>query len=147
MTNSTLNGAPRTYLELVASFPPRSITSESGYCAVQEVLDKLLDKEELSRDEQDYLDILGLLVSDYERRQQVKIPDNHGTELLEALIEEHSLRQKDLVPIFKTESIASAILNGHRKLTVEHIQKLAEYFHTSPSAFFPLGTDSDFEES
>ena len=33
---------------------------------------------------------------------------------------ELGLQQKDLVPIFKTESIVSAILNGKRKFTVEH---------------------------
>lgn len=141
MANSTLNGASKAYLELVANFPPRSIKSESGYLAVQEVMDNILDKEELSEDEQDYLDILGLLVDDYEKQQQINVPDIHGVELLEALIKERSLRQKDLVPIFKTESIVSAILNGHRKLTVEHIQGLAEYFHTSPSAFFPAEAD------
>ncbi|WP_017740628.1 hypothetical protein [Scytonema hofmannii] len=51
---------------------------------------------------------------------------------------ELNLRQKDLVPIFKMESIVCHGLNGKRKLTLEHIQKLADYFHVSPTVFFPV---------
>ena len=63
-------------------------------------------------------------------------PDSIGVELLQALIDEFELKQKDLVPIFKTESIVSAVLNGRRKFTVEHIEKLADFFNISPAAFF-----------
>lgn len=49
---------------------------------------------------------------------------------------ELGLKQKDLVPLFKTESIVSSILSGQRKFTVEHIEKLAEFFKVSPSVFF-----------
>jgi HTH-type transcriptional regulator / antitoxin HigA len=40
------------------------------------------------------------------------------------------------VPIFKTESIVSDVLNGKRKLTVQHIKELAQFFHISPAVFF-----------
>jgi HTH-type transcriptional regulator / antitoxin HigA len=56
---------------------------------------------------------------------------------LNVLIEEWGLKQKELVAIFKTESIVSAVINGHRQLTVEHIERLAEFFHVSPAVFFP----------
>ncbi len=53
------------------------------------------------------------------------------------LINERQLRQKDLIPIFKTESIVSDILNEKRQLTVRHIQELAGFFNLSPAVFFP----------
>ena len=56
-------------------------------------------------------------------------------EVLRVLIGEFGLKQKDLVPIFKTESIASAIFKGQRKLTVEHIKKLADFFKVSLVVF------------
>ncbi len=56
-------------------------------------------------------------------------------------MEERGLRQKDLVPIFKTESIVSDILNNRRQLTTRHIQELAKFFNISPAAFFPLQSD------
>jgi HTH-type transcriptional regulator/antitoxin HigA len=82
-----------------------------------------------------YLNVLGALVYDYEQ-QHVPIPDISGVELLKVLIAEFDLRQKDLVPIFKTEAIVSDILNGKRKLTVQHIKDLAQFFHISPAVFF-----------
>jgi HTH-type transcriptional regulator/antitoxin HigA len=126
------------YLQLLKQFPPRPIKSEADLEAVQTVIDGLLDAEQLTADQQDYLDVLGTLVQAYED-QQVPIPDLYGVDLLKALIAEFGFRQKDLVPIFKTESIVSAVLNGQRNLTVAHIEKLGQFFHISPAAFFPLG--------
>lgn len=125
------------YIELLTAFPPRPITAESELIATQETIDSLLDKGELTPDERDYLNVLGTLVYEYEQTLE-PIPDIYGIELLKALILEFDIRQKDLVPIFKTESIVSDILREKRQLTTEHIQKLAEFFCVSPAAFFPL---------
>lgn len=124
-----------SYIELLQKFPPRPIKSEEELIAVQEVVDILLDAGEITPEKQDYINLLGILIYDYEE-MHVPIPDLYGVELLKALIDELGLKQKDLVSIFKTESIVSAILNGQRKFTVEHIEKLADYFKISPSAFF-----------
>jgi HTH-type transcriptional regulator / antitoxin HigA len=124
------------YLDLLNEFPPRPIKSNNDFIAVQKVIDALLDAEQLSPDQQEYLNLLGIIISEYEDKT-VEIPDIYGIELLNVLVEEWELKQKELVPIFKTESIVSAVLNGHRQLTVEHIQKLAEFFHVSPAVFFP----------
>ena len=125
------------YMELLKTFPPRPITAEEELIATQKAIDSLLDKGELTPDERDYLHVLGMLVYEYEQTLE-PIPDIYGVELLKALIEEFELRQKDLVPIFKTESIVSDILRKKRQLTTEHIQKLAKFFCVSPAAFFPL---------
>jgi hypothetical protein len=42
----------------------------------------------------------------------------------------------DLVPIFKTRSIVSAVLAGKRQLTVEHINRLAAFFNLPHELFF-----------
>ncbi|MEG5046821.1 transcriptional regulator [Microcoleus sp. B4-C1] len=125
------------YIELLKTFPPRPITAEEELMATQKAIDSLLDKGELTPDERDYLNVLGTLVYEYEQTLE-PIPDIYGVELLKALIEEFDLRQKDLVPIFKTESIVSDILREKRQLTTEHIQKLAECFCVWPAVFFPL---------
>lgn len=123
------------YIDLLNTFPPRPIASEEELLATQKVIDSLIDRGELTIDEQDYLNVLGTLVYEYEQRQE-PIPDIYGVELIKALIAEYNWRQKDLVPIFKTESIVSAVLSGQRKLTATHISKLADLFHISPAAFF-----------
>lgn len=127
---------PKTYIELLQAFPPRPIKSEEELLATQKVTDSLIDRAPLTTDEEDYLNVLGTLIYEYERSTE-PIPDIYGIELLKVLMAEHSLRQKDLVPIFKTESIVSDILKSRRKLTTRHIQELAELFHLSPAAFFP----------
>jgi len=127
---------PISYIELLEKFPPRPVTSKPKLMATQEVIDSLIDRGELTPDEEDYLDVLGTLVYEYEQSQE-PIPDIHGIELLRVLIEDSDLRQKDLVPIFKTESVVSDVLNGRRKLTSNYIQGLAEFFHISPATFYP----------
>ncbi|MBE9066425.1 helix-turn-helix domain-containing protein [Leptolyngbya cf. ectocarpi LEGE 11479] len=124
-----------SYIELLKKFPPRPIKSEEELFAVQEVIDTLLDSGEITPEKQDYINVLGILVHEYED-EHVFIPDLYGVELLKALIDELGLKQKDLVNVFKTESIISAILNGQRKFTVEHIEKLSDFFKLSPSVFF-----------
>ncbi len=124
------------YIDLLKEFPPRPIKSAEDFTAIQKVVDILLDANKLSLDQQEYLNLLGMIIHEYEEKT-IEMPDIYGVTLLNVLIEEWDLKQRDLVPIFKTESIVSAVLNGHRQLTVEHIQKLAEFFSLSPAVFFP----------
>ena len=113
---------------------------------IQAVVDNLLDQGELTEEEEDYLDLLGILIYEYEEKQNL-IPDIYGVELLKVLIAELNLKQKDLVPIFKTESIVSDVLKNKRKLTVEHIEKLAKFFNVSAAVFFPKNPlERDFLE-
>lgn len=126
----------KTYIELLQEFPPRPIKSERELLATQKIIDFLINRVPLTPDEADYLNVLGTLVYEYEQTLET-IPDINGVELLKVLMEERSLRQKDLVPIFKTESIVSDILKGRRELTKRHIEELAKFFHVSPTAFFP----------
>ena len=88
------------YIDLVNEFPPRPIRSEEDFVAVQRVVDALLDAGQLSSDRREYLNLLGMIIHEYEEKT-VEIPDIHGIELLHTLIEEWGLKQKELVPIFK----------------------------------------------
>lgn len=130
-----LQNAP-DYSELLKFFPPRTIKTEEELTKTQAVADALIDKGDLTEDEQDYLSLLGMLIYDYEQKQNI-IPDIWGVDVLKVLMTEMDLKQRDLVCIFKTESIVSDVLNKKRKLTVEHIQKLGEFFKISPAVFLP----------
>jgi len=131
------------YIELLKKFPPRPITSEEELAATQAVIDSLLDQPELTQEEQDYLNVLGTLVYEYEQTQNF-IPDIYGVELLKVLISERDLKQKDLVSVFKTESIVSDILHQKRQLTTRHIQELGEFFNLSPAVFFPRQQSKEY---
>ena len=58
-------------------------------------------------------------------------------EVLRTLMDANNLRQKDLVPIFGSESIVSEVLHKKRELNKTHIEKLSKRFHVSPAVFFP----------
>lgn len=131
--NKTL-GTPKTYLELITSFPPRKITSEEELTRTQNIIDELLDQGNLTPDERDYLHLLGLVVSEYED-QNYPIRDIYGVELLKVLIEELNLQSTDLMSIFEDKNILSDVMARKQPLTIEHIEKLSDFFHVEPSVF------------
>jgi HTH-type transcriptional regulator/antitoxin HigA len=136
-----MNGSNLTYEQLITTFMPRPIRSDEDYRVIQTWVDALVDKEALTRDEQDYLTVLGLLVEQYEDEVEPDI-ELRGVVLIKALLAEQGLRHRDLVPIFKTDSIVSAVLNGKRQLTAEHIDKLAHFFQLPHELFFESATAS-----
>lgn len=126
-----------TYGDLLLRFLPRPITTEETYQATQQEVDRLIDKQELTPDEEDYLYLLGTLIMDYEERTEDPADyELRGVALIKGLLELHGLKQQDLVPIFKTKSIVSAVLNGKRQMTVEHIDSLARFFSLPHELFF-----------
>jgi HTH-type transcriptional regulator/antitoxin HigA len=48
----------------------------------------------------------------------------------------NNLKQKDLAPLFGSESIVSEILNRKRELNKSQIEKLSRRFNVSPAVFF-----------
>ncbi|MEZ4869023.1 MAG: hypothetical protein R3C14_47315 [Caldilineaceae bacterium] len=129
------NLATMNYANLLDYFAPRPIENDEQYWTIQAVIDQLLAEEQLSADGQSYLDLLAMLLESYDEAQAT-IPELRGVELLQTLIEESDLKQKDLLPIFKHESIISDILNGRRSLTAAHIDKLAAFFNLPHQLFF-----------
>ena len=75
------------------------------------------------------------MIEAYEEEHD-SIPDASPLEVLRALMEANDLRQKDLAPIFGSESIVSEVLHKKRGLNKGHIEKLSKRFRVSPAAFF-----------
>ena len=75
------------------------------------------------------------LIEAYEEEHH-SIPDASPVEVLRTLMDANDLRQKDLVPIFGSESIVSEILHKKRDLNKTHIEKLSKRFRVSPAVFF-----------
>ena len=87
-------------MELITTFPPRPITNEAELIATQNRINAILDKGPLTRDDRDYLNVLGMLVYEYEEKHEPPMPEISGVELLQALLVEFQLQPQDLVPIF-----------------------------------------------
>jgi HTH-type transcriptional regulator/antitoxin HigA len=80
------------------------------------------------------------LIEAYEEEHH-SIPDASSVEVLRTLLDANDLRQKDLVPIFGSESIVSEVLHKKRDLNRAHIEKLSKRFNISPAVFFSRTTD------
>jgi HTH-type transcriptional regulator/antitoxin HigA len=124
------------YLELLKRYPPRPIDNEEDLEMMQQVINRLLDKPQLTVEEREYLNVLGSLIYDYEENQE-PIPDIYGLELLKFILEEKNLQKQDLLSIFESKSTLDDILDGQQELTPVYIQKLANFLNISPDLFFP----------
>ena len=124
------------YLELLKQYPPRPIHNEEDLEMMQEVINRLLDKPQLTVEEREYLNVLGSLIYEYEENQE-PIPDIYGLELLKFILEERNLQKQDLLSIFESKSTLDDIFDGQQELTPIYIQKLANFLNISPDLFFP----------
>jgi HTH-type transcriptional regulator / antitoxin HigA len=128
--------ALRTYLALVRSFPLRSIQTEDELDAATEFLNGVLQKKSDEGTEA-YRKALTDLIEVYENRAH-QIPDASEIDVLRMLMESNGLSQVQLAS--KTgvaQSTISAVLNGTRILTRDHIISLARFFKVSPAVFLP----------
>src|ERR1700757_3420663 len=121
------------YLALLRAFPPRPIRDEDGHRRAVAVVNDLLDRPALTPDEADYLDVLGVLIADFEDAIY-EHPEFTPVERLRSLMEEHSLTQAELA---RRTGVAVTslldILNGKRRISPRIRAKLAECFGVAPS--------------
>lgn len=122
------------YLSLIVAFPLVAIRTEVQLNDAVAVIDSLLDKRALSEGEELYLDALSVLVEAYES-EHIPFPTISGVDALRHVMEEKGLRQSDLLDVFETRSIASEVINGKRRLTMNHIRRLSERFRLPAEVF------------
>jgi HTH-type transcriptional regulator/antitoxin HigA len=127
---------PDAYFALVRDFPLTSIRDDDHLAEAQGVIDRLL---RLGPDAggDAYLDALTDLVETYEAAHAA-FPDVSGSDVLRELMRANGLSQNRLAKaVGISQSTISAVLNGRRTLTMDHIIALAGHFGVRPSAFLP----------
>jgi HTH-type transcriptional regulator/antitoxin HigA len=126
---------PKTYAELVGICVPRSIHDKVSYDNAVEIVHALAGFR-LNRDQDDYLELMGRLIEDYESETSPEPTPVSGIETLRFLLENNGLSGDDLGRILGVDrSIAYRILKGTRKLTAEHLKKLSARFRVSADIF------------
>ncbi len=73
----------------------------------------------------DALDVLALLIADYEAKH-FPIADPDPIEFLEYVMESRGLTRKDLEPLLGSRARVAEVLNRARPLTLEMIRRLSE---------------------
>ena len=110
--------------------------TEQEYNALVDHLDTLLD---IVGDDERHpfiglVDIVSDQISAYEAAHYPP-PTGTGTSALRFLMDEHGLTQSDFKTEIGSQGVVSEILNGRRKLNLNHIKKLAERVKGSPETF------------
>ena len=124
------------YASLLTSTLPsviRSAAENERHIAMLEELDRKGSR--MSAAERRMAELLTLLIEDFEERHYALQPSS-PIDVLNELMLANNLKQKDLLDVFGTPSIASEVLSGKRRLNAEHIRKLSRRFKVSPEIFF-----------
>jgi HTH-type transcriptional regulator/antitoxin HigA len=127
----------RTYPDLLQAVQPRTIRTEVDAAAMNDIVDLLTDRPQLSDDQRDFIGLLAQLIHDWESEHESSI-EASPAEVVSSLLEENGLRQVDLVgPVFPSPPTVSDFLHNRRPLSYERVMKLAAFFHVSPAVFYP----------
>jgi HTH-type transcriptional regulator/antitoxin HigA len=102
----------------------KPIKTEEDYQAALSRLEEIFDALD-GTPESDELDVLGLLVDEYEK-EHYPIDSPDPIEAIKIRIEELNMRQVDLIPMIGGKSRVSEILNRKRRLTIQMIRRLKE---------------------
>ena len=121
-------------VEMIAQGAPRVIHNDRELAAYTEALFKLTALENPSPSEAQAIELLTLLVDQYEQAYY-SVPAADAVSVVRFLIEQRGLTQRDLIPQFGSESAVSMFLRGQRKLTLEQVRKLSARFKIPADVF------------
>lgn len=91
--------------------------------------------ENLTVAEQHYVELLAVLIENYEKSAFPLAQRATSLDALRELMAVNGLKQADLLDVFVHKSVVSSVMSGKRKMTVEQIRKLGRKFHVSPAVF------------
>ena len=126
---------PETYGRLLTQYLPKVITNEAENERALDIAETLSNKQDLTPEEEQLLDLLVTLIENFESKQYTF--ENNSTPLsrLHFLMEANNLKQVDLLDVFGSKGIASEVFNGKRQISKTHAIKLSEKFNVDPTLF------------
>ena len=111
------------------------IKSETQYKAYCEALEKLIEKDGITKDVQDEIELLTLLIEKWDA-EHTTFNEVDPVELLHSLMHDKKMKAKDLVEILGvSKGLVSDILNYKKGLSKEIIRILSAHFKVSQEAF------------
>lgn len=118
------------YGDLLLEVSPGPIKTEEENSKFLAIIDRLMSKgeNELSPEEDRLLEMLAVLVEDFEEKTY-KIGEWSNPQVaLQELMREHELKQIDMLDIFGSQGVVSQVLNGKREISKVQARKLSERF-------------------
>ena len=129
------NDMPKDYETLCREiFLPRPIHDKQSYEAALEATEPFAASEErMTRDQDDWFGVMIDLIGDYEDELEPAEEESKPENVLRYLTEDaRGWSGADLARFLGLHpTMGAKLLRGERKLTVDHIRKLAKEFHVS----------------
>ena len=125
------------YADLLAQVRPTLPRSVNENRRLLAIVGPLLDRDSLSPEEAALTELLVTLIHRFEQ-DHYKPERSEPYEVLAYLMEQHNLRQRDLLDIFPSRSRVSEVLSGKRVITKSQAVMLAKRFAVEPSLFISI---------
>ena len=128
MSTQTFN--PIAYGELLARVQPHPIKDDREYDRLVAEIGRLMERGQgnLSTEETSLLEMLSILIDEYDRRHYPLAP-SQPCKMVAFLLEQRGLEPHDLWSILGSKGRVSEILSGKRAISKSHAKKLAAFFH------------------
>jgi len=88
----------------------------------------LLDLDDTTPEQEDRIELLLLVIQSYESKR-FQFEKSDPVDMIEFAMDQHRLRQRDLIPILGSRSRVSEILARKRKLTLKMMRALHAEYH------------------
>lgn len=130
-----MNSKGRSYGTLLNETIPRVIKNKKEHKRLCGIVDELMDRESLSPDEKALLELISTLVDVYEREAFPPQTEITPLSMLEFMMDQHDLKQVDLIDVFGSSGRVSEVINGKREISKNQAKLLGERFNVSPGLF------------
>jgi HTH-type transcriptional regulator/antitoxin HigA len=121
------------YANLLAHALPRVITSDAENERLIGELEHLDSLPHKTPEQKSLAELLTVLIEHFEKRYDPGHAD--PLDALKSLMEDRGLRQRDLISVFDSSSVASDVLSGKRAISKQHARRLAEFFSVPVGIF------------
>jgi HTH-type transcriptional regulator/antitoxin HigA len=108
---------------------PHLLRNDREYDAAISSLDSLLDRGRVSREEEERLELLTLLVEAFDLEHYPIEYTSPPQAIIDFLLEQNAIRRMDLAPLMGGASRVSDFFNGKRALSLGQIRKLRDRFN------------------
>jgi HTH-type transcriptional regulator/antitoxin HigA len=137
MKTTTRKPQERLIPKDAAVLQPFPLRTERDYDQAIRQVEPLAAKSVRTKEEEDFLDIMTVLIGNYEETHySIETSRLTGRELLLHLLKENGLTGGDLGRILGTRTQGYPILRGERDLSRRNMERLGQHFGLPPSVFF-----------
>lgn len=127
---------PTTFEDLCRLHWPRPIRDGVDYENATEVVDRLALLGKRTKDQEDYLEAMSILIEQFDRDHDPTESTTEGPiETLKVLLDGREMSASDLGRVLGSRTLGPAILRGERQISKASALKLADHFKVSAALF------------